>query len=102
MIISGGQTGADQGGLYAGQMLDIPTGGIACKGWLTEDGAQEELLKGFGLSEHSMMGYNLRTIANVIWADGTVIFGRLNSPGSSLTMNLCVQSRRPCLHLDVP
>jgi hypothetical protein len=42
-IISGGQTGSDQGGLEAGQKLGLETGGWIPKGWLTEIGANPEL-----------------------------------------------------------
>src|SRR3990167_11025227 len=73
-IISGGQTGADQGGLYAGSMLGIETGGWACQGWVTEDGPQRELLRGFGLVECRVAGYAARTEANVRLGDGTGIF----------------------------
>jgi hypothetical protein len=37
-VISGGQTGADQGGLRAPRACAIPTGGWAPRGWLTEAG----------------------------------------------------------------
>jgi hypothetical protein len=37
-IISGGQTGADQGALYAAIGLDIPHGGWVPKGGKTEGG----------------------------------------------------------------
>jgi hypothetical protein len=36
IIISGGQTGADQGGLFAAEILKIKTGGYAPKGYRTE------------------------------------------------------------------
>jgi hypothetical protein len=35
-VISGGQTGADQGGLRAAKAAGIPTGGWAPRGWLVE------------------------------------------------------------------
>jgi hypothetical protein len=38
LVISGGQTGADQGGLRATRACGIPTGGWAPRGWLTEAG----------------------------------------------------------------
>jgi hypothetical protein len=44
-VISGGQTGADQGGLVAARTLKIETGGTAAKGWLTEDGPKRKLLQ---------------------------------------------------------
>lgn len=37
-IISGGQTGADQGGLRAGRLLHLETGGTAPHNWMTEQG----------------------------------------------------------------
>ncbi|KKL28978.1 hypothetical protein LCGC14_2369790, partial [marine sediment metagenome] len=74
-VISGGQTGADQGGLEAGKELGLETGGTAPLGWKTEDGPQPELLKGFGLRECTQPGYPVRTRRNVLTSDGTVIFG---------------------------
>src|SRR2546422_7963506 len=43
-IISGGQTGADMGALLAAQDLSVESGGVAPKGWLTEEGPQLFLL----------------------------------------------------------
>ena len=69
-LISGGQTGADQqGALLAARELGIPTGGTAPKGWLTETGPQELLLKSFGLIECADPGYAARTEANVLGSD---------------------------------
>ena len=48
-IISGGQTGADMGALLAARDLGMESGGVAPKGWRTEDGPQETLLLSFGL-----------------------------------------------------
>lgn len=93
-IISGGQTGADLGGLYAASTLNIPTGGWACKGWLTEDGPQQELLQSFGLTQAAREGYPYRTELNVEHSEGTLLFGDPASPGSKLTMELC--ERKKC------
>jgi hypothetical protein len=49
-VISGGQTGADQGGLLAAMAFGIPTGGYAPRGWLTEIGSAPWLAE-FGLIE---------------------------------------------------
>jgi hypothetical protein len=38
-VVSGDQTGADQGGLRAARAAGIPTGGWAPKGWLVESDA---------------------------------------------------------------
>ena len=42
-IISGGQTGADMGGLRAGRALNIPTGGSAPHGWKKRDRCYRQL-----------------------------------------------------------
>ena len=96
-IISGGQTGADQGGLEAGKELGIETGGQCPLGWKTEKGPQEELLSSYGLIQHWSSDYNKRTEANIHNSDATVIFGNVNSVGSKLTYRLCQKLRRPCL-----
>jgi len=41
MVISGGQTGADRGGLIAAKELGIPTGGTAPLGYKTEAGMKK-------------------------------------------------------------
>lgn len=93
-IISGGQTGADQGGLEAGRELGLETGGWAPYGWKTEDGPQEALLRSYGLKLCLEPGYPARTKRNIMDADLTIIFGRLDSPGSKLTHNLCIEHRK--------
>lgn len=90
-IISGGQTGADQGGLAAAKELDLQTGGWAPIGWNTEVGAAKELLLSYGLVE-CKSGYNERTYLNVHDSDGTVLFGSTSSPGSKLTLSYCISS----------
>jgi len=94
-IISGGQTGADQGGLIAGQQLEIPTGGWAPKNWMTEDGPAPWLAD-FGLSECSTPGYAYRTHLNAHDADATILLGDEHSPGSALTKRACDRHFRPC------
>lgn len=95
-IISGGQTGADQGGLRAAEYLRLETGGVAAKGFKTEDGYQEDYLKSFGLVDLGL-DYSERTIQNVQDSDGTVVFGRITSPGSKLTLREAVEWGKPCL-----
>ena len=87
-IISGGQTGADQGGLVAGFLLDLSTGGTAPPRWLTDEGPNEELLRGYGLEEGEpdSKKYRKRTIKNVEDADGTLWMGKESSPGGRLTI----------------
>ena len=95
-IISGGQTGADMGGLIAGKELGIETGGFAPKGWATELGPKRELLESFGLVEHRDRGYPRRTFANVRDSDATLIVGTWDSRGSALTRGYCGGLFKPC------
>jgi hypothetical protein len=89
-IISGGQTGADQGGLEAADALDLETGGTMPKGFQTEDGPNPKLAQQYGLTE-GPNGYRARTKKNVLDADATLLFGRMSSAGSKLTLHLCRQ-----------
>ena len=56
-VISGGQTGADIAALIAARELGLETGGFAPTGWLSENGAQEALLRSFGMIECDEPGY---------------------------------------------
>ena len=94
-IISGGQTGADMGGLLAARELGIETGGIAPKGWLTEDGSQEMLLWSFGLTECEEEGFPARTRRNVLNSSGTLLVGRYETGGSRLTFDVAKQLKKP-------
>lgn len=99
-IISGGQTGADQGGLAAGVTLGLSTGGWAPAGWRTEAGPAPGLAR-LGLREHNSDGYSGRTAANIRDSDGTLIVAAKSSSGSRLTARLAQQARKPCLWLSV-
>lgn len=96
-IISGGQTGGDQGGLEAGRDLGIKTGGTAPCGWLTETGPDPDLLKYYGLVEgpEDSSKYKIRTRKNVEDSDGTIWFGDPGSPGGRLTLSLCRELGKP-------
>lgn len=94
-VISGGQTGADQGGLRAGKYLNYETGGTAPLKYLTEKGYEAELLHGvYGLVESPISSYKSRTYKNIMDSDGTVIFGEITG-GSFLTESLCVGNKKP-------
>lgn len=89
-IISGAQTGVDQGALLAANALGLETGGWAPLGWMTEDGPQEEFMRQMGLKECQRPGYPARTELNVKDADATLIFSRdLKLTGGSY-QTLCV------------
>lgn len=96
-IISGGQTGADQGALAAAKALGLTTGGWMPKGFRTEAGPRPEFAIEYGICQHSSTEYPPRTHANVLAADATLIFGNEYSPGCRLTANLCRNAGRPCL-----
>ena len=101
-IISGGQTGADQGGLLAARALRLPSGGTAPTGWITETGSEELLLKGFGLIECPEPGYDARTRQNVLDADGTLLLGSYAGGGSALTVQIATDAVKPFFHVPFP
>lgn len=94
-IISGGQTGADQGALEAGKELGFETGGWAPFGWITEEGTAKELLQGYGLQMCPDYGFKARTRKNIEDADLTIIYGKLSSAGSKYTEHVCQAKKKP-------
>jgi hypothetical protein len=99
-IISGGQTGADQGGLEAAERLKIATGGTMPKGFRTEVGPMPELAARFGLEALVSAEYPPRTRYNIVGSDGTIIFGSVEEPGSGLTKKMCKESHKPFLVIE--
>jgi hypothetical protein len=98
-VISGGQTGADQGGLLAAWRKNIKTGGTAPEGWATTAGPNP-LLQCLGLVAQGTL--KTRTEWNIKDSDGTVILTeRFSSPGSVLTRNLCIKHSKPLLDIDI-
>lgn len=98
-IISGGQTGADRGGLDAALDLGLPLDGWCPQGRRAEDGAIPDR---YPLRETRTAAYRERTRLNVKWADGTVIFTRgALVGGSKLTAQFAKRLRKPLLHLDL-
>ena len=90
-IISGGQTGVDQVALTVARELGYATGGVAPRGWRTDEGPAP-WLAGYGLTEHKVSTeYGPRTRENVRLADATVLFdaSALRSPGSRATQRFC-------------
>ena len=98
-IISGGQTGADIGALTAARELGLETGGTAPRGWMTEEGPRETVLRGFGLVEAEAEGYAPRTRANVANADGTLLIGQYETGGSALTYITATELNKPLFHV---
>lgn len=106
-VRSGGQTGADQGGLWGAYLAGYcvhDLGGFAPRGWMTERGPAPWLAL-WGLREHEGAGpgasvaadYAARTEANVSAAHGTLIVGDRTSRGTVKTIAACQSRRRPYL-----
>ena len=93
IVISGGQTGVDQAGLRAAQACGYRTGGMAPKGWRTDEGPAPWLAD-YGLVEGAHYSYAPRTEWNVRNSTGTVWFGDEQSPGGRLTKLACLQKYR--------
>ncbi len=98
-IISGGQTGADQGGLDAAIHRSLPHGGWCPKGRKSENGV---IPAKYLLQEHKSTDYLARTKANVMDSDATVIFtfGELEG-GSLKTAQFAQKHNKPYLHVNL-
>lgn len=97
LIVSGMQTGADQGGLLGARACGIATSGWAPKGFRTELGPNPSFGRAFNLKEHSSANYPPRTEENVAWGDATLIVVHSSAPerGSVLTEKLCKMLKKP-------
>lgn len=96
LVISGGQTGADRGGLQAAKRCGIPTGGWMPRGFLAHDGFRPDLAAEFGLQEHSSPKYPPRTRMNVYHSHATIRIARnWASYGELGTLKYIQQFRRP-------
>ena len=98
-IVSGGQTGADQGGLDAAIYCSIPHGGWCPKGRKSENGI---IPAKYQLQEMPSPDYLVRTKANVVDSDATVIFtcGELDG-GSLKTAQFAIKFKKPYLHMNL-
>jgi hypothetical protein len=98
-VISGGQTGADQGGLEAARKAGIRTGGQAAALYKTSIGLNP-LLQAYDLTAKG--SYDERTLVNIKAADATVIIAHnLQSPGTVLTRRYAKIEGTKLLELDV-
>lgn len=98
-IVSGGQTGADQGGLDAAIKAGVPHDGWCPAGRRSEDGP---IPSKYQLQETAEWEYPRRTRLNIQESDGTLIF-TVGKPtgGSKLTFSLCEELTKPHLHVDL-
>jgi len=98
-LISGGQTGADRGGLDAAIYCDVSHGGWCPKGRKAEDG---RIPAEYGLVETTSGSYLDRTKRNVVVADATVVFTLKGLSGGSLrTVEFARDDEKPWLHVDL-
>ena len=99
-IVSGGQTGVDQGALEACQWIDFPYGGWIPKGRLTENGPLPYTFK--GMQEHPSADYLKRTEANVVDSDATVVLCHGKPTGGTLrTVKFAIKHNRPWFHIHL-
>jgi len=99
-IVSGGQTGADRGGLDAAIWCEIPYGGWIPKGRRAEDGVIPYMY--VGLKETSAFEYLARTEANMVDSDATIVFCYgIPTRGSKKTVDFAKKHGRPCLSVDL-
>jgi hypothetical protein len=98
-IVSGGQTGADQGALAACIQRTFPYGGWVPKGRRSEKG---KVPAKYRLRQHWSRHYPPRTEKNVVDSDGTVVFtfGKPDG-GSLLTIDVAKKHHKPWLAVDL-
>ena len=97
-IVSGGQTGVDQGALAAALASDAHCGGWCPEGRLSEQGPIPAM---YPVVELPGAGYRERTLQNVLDSDGTAIIhdGELEG-GTRLTWVFCERHDRPSVLID--
>jgi Circularly permutated YpsA SLOG family len=100
LVVSGGQTGADQAGWRAAEACDVPTGGWMPKGFLTEEGPQRYFADLYGAKEMPTAWYPARTEQNVQDSDGTIWFGTTDTAGAKTTLNACERFKRPLMLVE--
>lgn len=97
-IVSGGQTGVDQGSLAAALDYGAPCGGWCPERRQSEDGA---IPATYPVDELPGEGYAGRTLRNVQDSEGTAILfcGTLEG-GTQLTETYCIAESRPYILID--
>ena len=97
-IVSGGQSGVDQGTLDACRWIEFLYGGWVPKGRLTEAGPLPGIYK--GMQEHKSADYLARTEANVVDSDATLLLCHGKPAGGTLrTARFAIKHNRPWFHV---
>ena len=99
MIISGGQTGADQAALDVAIRFGIPHGGWIAKGRKNENGRLPDKYQLKEMPADSRASYAEQ---NLLDSDGTLIIshGKLTG-GSEFVRKMAMHHERPWLHMDL-
>lgn len=102
-VISGGQTGSDQGGLAAAKVMRVETGGTAPKGYRTSAGLDSSLGTKYNLVESDSHGFERRTEQNVFDSDATIrLASDFQSPGEVMTEKYVLKHGRPMHDVKLP
>lgn len=102
-VISGGQDGADLGGLEAAWDFNILTGGHCPKFYRTSSGPNLDLRDKFGLIETDATNYQKRTGLNAKNGDGTIRFASdFSTAGEQLTLRFIKQYDKPYFDVNLP
>lgn len=88
-IISGGQTGIDQLGLFLAKTMGLVTGGLLPLQCRTETGYEFALRHMYNMDEASQTNYAHRTRINVENSNLVLIFGDTSSKGTAQTIDFC-------------
>lgn len=102
-VISGGQTGADQAGLFAAKACGFETGGFAPLGYRTLAGNNPIMLRDeFHLVETIQRNYQVRTALNVKNADATIrLASNFYTPGELCTLKAINRYEKPYFDVNL-
>jgi hypothetical protein len=110
LILTGGQTGADQAGWRAARACGLKTGSHMPPRFQTLTGPRPDFAELYGAEAiqecgkriSDVEGMKLRTSLNVQTSDATLVFNRgdADSPGTALAKKLCLKHGKPHMIVD--